>query len=588
MTESEQPNLRGKKLGSTGIERKEKVVLLEEAIGTRVKPGMTLYAGYGTNAALREVLRQYRDTRPEFTLVMPALSLMAINLLHAGLVRKLITSYAGAGSYPGTGPSPVVQDLRKSKRVEIENWSLLSLTQRLMAGAFGLPFLPTRSIIGTSMAEENAGAFSFVDDPFGQGPRVAAVKALIPDVALMHGWASDRDGYTVTAPATNSGKDVWGAKASSAGTVVTVERIVTSEFIRKHAALVTLPGHLVSSVCETRFGAHPEAMIPVGLSGFSPYEHDTEFVREYKRSSASSEKLNMWLEDWAFRCSHSEYLAMLGDDRIASLEKRPSVGTSPKRRMPIQRADEWNSTELMLVMAAREIERVVLEFGFKILLTGVGTPALAGWLAKNLLKRKGCDVDLMTGSGFIGYSPRRGNPFLFSEATLATSRMITEPLDAHGVFAGGVSSRCLTVLNAAQVDRYGNLNSTVASDGNYLVGSGGANDAANAPYVIALMKQSIRHFTDELPYVSTPGLNVKTVVSDMGVFRKLNEDHQELTLTHYFDGEDSGASEKAVERIMRNCGWQLKVASDLGRCPKPAPQQIALLRSFDPEGLLLK
>lgn len=586
MTESDQPIPRGKELGSTGFERKGKLFLLEEAIGTSIKPGMTLYAGYGTNATLREVLKQYRNTRPEFTLVMPALSLMAINLLYAGLIRKLITAYAGAGSYPGTGPSPVVQYLWKSKRIELENWSLLSLTQRLMAGAFDLPFLPTRSIIGTSMAEENAGAFSFVDDPFSCGPRVGVVKALIPDVALIHGWASDLDGYTITAPATNSGKDVWGAKASSAGTIVTVERVVTPDFIRKHAALVTLPGHLVSSVSETRIGAHPEAMISVGLSGFTPYEHDTEFVREYKRSSVSSEKLNSWLEHWVFACSHGGYLAMLGDERVAALEQRPNVGAS-KRRTPTHRADEPNSTELMLIMAAGEIERLVLKFGFKILLTGVGTPALAGWLAKVRLKRKGYAVELMTGSGFIGYSPRRGNPFLFSEATLTTSRMITEPMDAHGVFAGGVSSRCLTVLNAAQVDKYGNLNSTVAADGNYLVGSGGANDAANSPYAVALMRQSIKQFADELPYVSTPGVNVKTVVSDMGIFQKLNED-QELTLTHFFKGEDPGASEKEVERIKTNCGWQLKVASDLGRCPKPTPQQIALLRSFDPEGLVLK
>lgn len=573
-------------MGRTAIERKRKAALLEEAIGTSIKPGMTLYAGYGTNAALCEVLRQHRDTAPGFTLVMPALSLMAINLLHAGLVRKLITAYAGAGSYPGTGPSPVVQDVWKSKRVEIENWSLLSLTQRLMAGALDLPFLPTRSIIGTSMAEENADAFTFVDDPFDQGSQVGAVKALTPDVALMHGWAGDQDGYTITAPATNSGNDVWGAKASSTGAVVTVERIVTPEFIRKHAALVTLPGHLVSSVCETRFGAHPEAMIPVGLGGFTPYEHDTEFVRECKRSSADSEELNKWLERWVFGCSHSGYLALLGDDRIASLQKRPGAAT-PGRRIPAKRADEWNSTELMLITAAREIERLVLQFGFNILLTGVGTPALAGWLAKNWLKRKGCDVDLMTGSGFIGYLPRRGNPFLFSEATLATSRMITEPVDAHGVFAGGVSSRCLTVLNAAQVDRHGNLNSTVSSDGDYLVGSGGANDAAHAPCVVALMRQSIRQFADELPYVSTPGANVKAVISDMGVFQKLDEE-TELTLIRYVDDEDSGVSEKAIERVKTNCGWRLKVAPDPDRCPKPTPQQLALLRSFDPEGLLLK
>ncbi len=572
-------------MAGTATERSRKLAPIDEAVGDRVKPGMTLYAGYGSNAALREVLRQYRARRPEFTLVMPALSLMAINLLHAGLVRTLITSYAGAGSYPGTGPSSVVQDLCKSRRIEIENWSLLSLTQRLMAGALGLPFLPTRSIIGTTMARENAGAFAWVDDPFGEAPRVGAVKALVPDLALMHGWVSDEDGYTITAPSTNSGKDVWGAKACRAGAIVTVERIVTPAFIRRHSALVTLPGHLVASVSEARFGAHPEAMIPV-VDDFAPYEHDAEFVREYKRSSADPGKMDAWLERWVFASPHGAYLDLLGADRLASLKRRARAGASG-RRAPLPRHDGWSSTELMVAMAAGEIERLVVERGFKTLLTGIGTPALAGWLARDALRRKGCDIELMTGSGFVGYSPRRGNPFLFSEPILATSKMITEPVDAHGVFAAGVSSRCLTVLNAAQVDRHGNLNSTVSPEGDYLVGSGGANDAANAPYAIVLMRQTTRTFATELPYVSTPGANVRMVVSDMGVFQKLDGEG-ELVLTHYFGGLPSGASEKAIERIRAHCGWQLEVASEPVRCPLPPPQVLASLRSFDPEGVVLK
>ncbi|MBI5443615.1 MAG: hypothetical protein HY900_20700 [Deltaproteobacteria bacterium] len=551
-----------------------------------VRPGMALYAGYGTNAALAEVLRQYRDTRPEFTLIMPALSVMATNLLHAGLVRKVITSYAGAGSYPGTGPSPVVQRLCRSKSVEIENWSLLSLTQRLMAGAFGLPFLPTRSIIGTSMAEENVGTFAFVEDPFDPGTRVGAVRALTPDIALMHGWASDADGYTITAPSTNSGKDVWGAKASRAGAVVTVERLVTSRFIRRYAALVTLPGHLVTSVCETPLGAHPEAMISVGLEGFKPYEHDSHFVREYKRASRDGGELDRWLDEWVFRCSRSAYAARLGDRRLASLRERKRFAVA-KGGTGTQGAGRWNSTEVMLAMAAKEIEKAVLQFGFNILLTGVGTPALAAWLARNRLRRKGREVELVTGSGFIGYSPRAGDPFLFSAANLNTSKMITEPLDAHGVFAAGAWSRCLTVLSAAQVDRYGNLNSTVAADGDYLVGSGGANDAAAGPYVIALARQSVDTFVDRLRYVSTPGANVKTVVSDMAVYQKLNG-VQELALTRYFGKEEGAPTDDAVERIRKKCGWALKVAFDLGRCPGPTPKQIAFLRSFDRDGALLK
>jgi len=571
---------------SSASPNRGKQVPLEEAVSACLKPGMTLYAGYGTNAILREVLRQYAGSRPEFTLVMPALSLMAINLLHAGLVRKLITAYAGAGSYPGTSPSPVVQALCKDNRLIVENWSLLSLTQRLMAGALNLPYLPTRSIAGTTMEVENPDAFVRLDDPFAPGQSVGVVKALTPDLALMHGWASDRDGYTITAPATNSGKDVWGAKASHGGTLITVERIISAERMRRHAGLVTLPGPLVTRVSETPLGAHPEAMISLGLRGTQPYEHDTAFVRDHKRASSAAERLTNWLQEWVHCGTHDDYLDKLGGDRIAALVSKPQRRQT-RRPQPFRGRVACQPIERMVLAATTEIERLVERYGFSILLTGVGTPALAGWLARDRLRRKGHAIELLTGSGFVGYAPRPGNPFLFSAFTLESARMLTEPLDAHGVFAGGGAGRCLTVLNAAQLDRFGNLNSTITADGTYLVGSGGANDAALAAHVLVLMRQSRQCFVDSLPYVSTPGARVGTVISDLGLWKKrLEED--EITLTHFHPIPGAETAEEAVRQICDQCGWEPKIAPELARYDTPTERQIGCLRRLDPEGLVLK
>jgi acyl CoA:acetate/3-ketoacid CoA transferase alpha subunit len=113
-------------------------------------------------------------------------------------------------------------------RLEVQNWSMLTFPLRLLAGAMGVPFLPTKSLLGSSMEEDNAraGDFRAVDDPFG-GPRcVGYVRALVPDAALVHGWVADRAGKVSIGTPMN--ENLYGAMTARRGTVVTEERIVPS------------------------------------------------------------------------------------------------------------------------------------------------------------------------------------------------------------------------------------------------------------------------------------------------------------------------------------------------------------------------
>ncbi|MEW6033307.1 MAG: CoA-transferase [Chloroflexota bacterium] len=561
-------------------EGRSKVNALDRAIRQTVKPGMVLYIGSGANAALRALLRQFHGTKPEFTLVMPALSLSAIHLLHAGLVKRIVTAYYGAGYYPTTGPSPVIQELNRKGKVELESWSLLSLTQRLMAGALGLPFLPTRSLQGSSMAEENQRSFSLIEDPFGSGIEVGAVKALNPDIALVHGWAADHYGFTITAPAIESGDCLWGTKASKGGAVVSVEKVVSTDFIRRHAPLVTIPGHMVAAVCEASMGAHPEAMVRVGVEGLRAYEHDFEFLRDCRNASLNPRSLDAWLREWVLDCPHENYIRKLGAERISALQ-RQAQGSVALAQIP--RQEGWNDTEMMLVAAAREVERLVMERGYALIISGLGLPSLVSWLAYYQLRNKGIDIDLMTGTGFVGFAPRPGDTLPLSMSNLATSKMVTDIVDCQGVFVGGRNSRCLTVLNAAQVDRFGNLNSSLTAEGALLVGSGGANDAANAPDVLVVIPQSAERFVERLPYITTPGVRVQTLVSDMGIFEK-HGSGAEFMLVRYFTGHGQADATAALARIRKNCGWQPRAAPALALVPPPTPRELMLLRNLDPQG----
>jgi acyl CoA:acetate/3-ketoacid CoA transferase beta subunit len=205
------------------------------------------------------------------------------------------------------------------------------------------------------------------------------------------------------------------------------------------------------------------------------------------------------------------------------------------------------------------------------------------------LKQKGYDVELwLGGSGYCGISPRPANssyPTYMDVPTMLTSKMISDTVNAYGIFIGGKQGNCISVLSAAQVDKHGNLNSTMTSSDSYLIGSGGSNDAVNAKEVLLMLPQSRDRLVDNLYYVTCPGDKVRTLVTDMGIFQKFDG---EFTLTNYFLNLEIPSSEEAISQIRQNCGWELKVSSQITEVSPPSLEELLLLRTFDPQGYFTK
>ncbi|MBK7977229.1 MAG: hypothetical protein IPK07_29530 [Deltaproteobacteria bacterium] len=178
------------------------------------------------NAWIHELLRRFRDERPDFTLVTLTLSANASLLVHAGLAARAITTFCG-DSYPAPAPNGVLRRAIRAGRLAVENWSIGTLPLRLEAAAMGVPELPTRSLVGSTMAEENAHAFSVRGG-------VGWVKPLVPDLTLVHALAADRSGNAIL-PAPR-GEGIVGAFARD-GVLVSAERIVSTEWIRRHSHL---------------------------------------------------------------------------------------------------------------------------------------------------------------------------------------------------------------------------------------------------------------------------------------------------------------------------------------------------------------
>ena len=573
-------------------EGQDKVTSLKKAIGDHVKPGMNIYISPEGGAAICELIRQFSKTNPNFILTMIGIIDHALNLVHCGLVKKLITTNC-SHIYPSPGWSKIIRSAYQKKEIEIENWTLYTHIQRLMAGALGVGFLPTKSVTDSSMAGENGDSFLVIDDPFGNRGKIGLVKALNPDIAIVHGWAADRSGNTIGVSISSQAAtdhNMWGAKASKNGVIVTVEKIVSVDFLRKYSSLVALPGHLVKSVCHVPLGAHPQGMFSPVPGLFDSYAPDYEFVTEHRKACQASSEIDEWMKKWVFDCrNQDDYIEKLGTNRMRVLRDRAEKDYWEKDFQDLMNKvsthEVPNETEIMIMVTAQKVADLMLENNYRILLGGVGVGMLSSWIAYYLLRERNYDLDLVVGTGTFGFAPRPGDPFYGTYNNLPSCKALLDTSDIYGSIIAGENKSCLSILGAGQIDKYGNINSTKIEDV-FLVGSGGANDAANASQVLVVAKQSKQRFVDKVFYITCPGRNIKTLVSDMGVFEKVDGE-QEFKLVACLPNPKIIDLEKRIRIIKENCNWNLRIVDDVKEYPMPGEAELSLLRLFDPERLVL-
>jgi acyl CoA:acetate/3-ketoacid CoA transferase alpha subunit/acyl CoA:acetate/3-ketoacid CoA transferase beta subunit len=579
------------------IEGPDKVMSLAEAVRRFIAPGQTIYVGAAhgrPNALMRELVRQWWGKQPDWTLALTGFGSPWTALAIGGLVRRLITTFIGEG-YPFPVPQSLVGPEVLAGRITVQNWSMLTLPLRVLAGAMGVPFLPTNSLLGSSMEEDNArdGDFLALDDPFGGGeagaraPRVGLVRALTPDVALFHAWAADRAGNVLAGVPLND--NFYGAMAARGGAIVSVERVVSTDFIRRHAPLVRLPAQYVAAVVEAPYGSHPGGMYGMNIAELESYAEDPEFILDVRRAFRTRATAEAWIREWMLDIPDQDaYVAKLGYRRIMEIKGRADrdAWTSELEMLADNLGPDERTTpsERMVVAAARVLSDKVRAHGYRSYLAGVGNSNLAAWLSGYEMKAAGVDVEIMAETGMVGYLPRPAEPFVFSFRNFPSCKMLTDIVHTMGIFMGGGQNRCLGSLAAGQIDKHGNINSTIIPGALYITGSGGANDITSAAReVVVTLAQSPARFVDKVPYVTAPGGRVSTVVSDLGVFAK-REPHGELMLTGLL-GE--GAEAGLVQTVRERCGWDLAVAPSLRRFEAPSRDELRLIRMFDPRRYFL-
>ena len=285
----------------------DKVMSVREAVSRFVHDGDYLGSGgFGTNriatAALHEIVRQKKrnlsfaghTTTHDFQI------LAAGNRLGEKLLARVDAAYIVG--LEARGLSPQARRMMQSGEVEVCEWTNYALACRFQAAAMGLPFLPMRNMLGTDTFEHSAA--KEIICPFTDH-KMVAVPALHPDVSVIHVHESDCLGNCQIHGITMA--DLELARASK-HVIVTTEKIVTTDVIRKRPYDTVIPSFCVDAVCEVPYGSYPGNMP-------GAYFSDEAHLQMWMAVESDEAQYDAFLETYIYGVSEfADYLALCGGE----------------------------------------------------------------------------------------------------------------------------------------------------------------------------------------------------------------------------------------------------------------------------------
>jgi glutaconate CoA-transferase, subunit A len=259
------------------------IVRLSDAVAELVRDGDTValegFTHLIPHAAGHELIRQGRR---DLTLVRMTPDVVYDQLIGMGCARRLVFSWGGN---PGVGSLHRLRDAVEQGwpvPLEIEEHSHAGMAAAYVAGASNLPFGVLRGYEGTELRERTTVAR--IADPF-TGEELTAVRALRPDVGIVHAQQADYDGNVQLWGIVGVQKEVV---LGSARSLVTVEEVV--ERLEPRPGAVVLPSWVVDAVAPAPGGAHPSY-----AHGY--YERDNDFYVGWDAISRERDRFRAWMDE---------------------------------------------------------------------------------------------------------------------------------------------------------------------------------------------------------------------------------------------------------------------------------------------------
>lgn len=284
---------------------------LQKAVETYVKSGESIaFSGMGGAQCVAHTYELIRQKYSNMTLYGDSPCEAGDMLIGAGVVSKIELawcSYAVAGL--AYNYRRAVEESIPS-RIEVKEYSNYTMGLRFLAGALNLPFMPTKSLLGSDLPNYNPD-IKEVEDPYS-GEKLIVVPAASPDVAIIHASRADKRGNCQNFGFTSNAENIGRAAKK---TIVTCEELVETDIIRQNPNLTFLPEYCVDAVAEVPFASHPWNF---------PYEYsyDISFHSIQMAAFRKREGFLAWLDEWCFGALNWEgYLDKVGWDRLYKLRQ---------------------------------------------------------------------------------------------------------------------------------------------------------------------------------------------------------------------------------------------------------------------------
>ncbi|MCB4769296.1 CoA transferase subunit A [Ancylobacter sp. Lp-2] len=293
---------------------RDKVMSLEEA-AKLVDNGASVALG-GCTASRTPMAMLWALIRARKTGLTVSRSIMSTegDLLYAsGLSTHIQTSWFSQGIVWGV--SKVMRAYTESKRATFEEWSHMAMGLRYRAGAMGVPFMPMRSMMGSGVVDRAPGART-MECPF-TGETLLLVPALNPDVALIHVQRCDAYGNAQLDGLTFMDIDI----AMAANKVIlTTERIVSNDQIRRHPDQTKIGFFTVDAVVEVPFGSAPHECYGLYEPFYSHMDLYAQMTAKDPDKGAADylERFHYEPKDWA------DYLSRIGMAELLDAQRRGS------------------------------------------------------------------------------------------------------------------------------------------------------------------------------------------------------------------------------------------------------------------------
>jgi len=256
----------------------------------------------GPLVLIREIIRQRRRDLwycAKFTLMESTL------LVAAGAVSRIDVGFMGLGE--------TLNRAVERGEVAVSEWTNGTLTLRHLAGAMGVPFLPTRALLGSDTLRYSGA--KVIEDPF-TGKPIALVPALNPDVGLVHVHQADVYG---NARCFGPGVQPLETAMAARKVIISTDEIIDHDEVRRDPGRTTIPYYLVDAVVYAPYGAWPG-----GLPGV--YEMDGEHFAEYfalERAGRLAEYLDRYV--YSVASDQEMFETRVGLGRLSELRRRAVI-----------------------------------------------------------------------------------------------------------------------------------------------------------------------------------------------------------------------------------------------------------------------